>query len=133
MSRRPIAVLVLGTLFIVTGAAGLLGDWLPMLTRGRAHLDAELAAEGPAMLALIWTVRALAVVGGVGLLTARRWARPLLVAWMVFHVGVGGLHSTAMLLTHVVIFAALGWLLFRPAVTQWLDTRRVTPSDTLSR
>jgi hypothetical protein len=75
------------------------------------------------MLALIWAVRAVAVVGGVGLLTARRWARPLLVAWMVFHVGVGGLHSMAMLVTHVVIFAGLGWLLFRPAVTQWVGAR----------
>lgn len=123
MSRRPLAVLVLGALFIVTGAAGLLGDWLPMITEGRSHLDLELAAEGPAMLALIWFVRALAVVGGVGLLTARRWARPLLVAWMVFHIGVGGLHSTTMLLTHVVIFALLGWLLFRPAVTRWVRVR----------
>jgi hypothetical protein len=123
MSRRPLAALVLGALFIVTGAAGLLGDWVPILIHGRSHLDVELAAEGPAMLALIWAVRAVAVVGGVGLLTARRWARPLLVAWMVFHVGVGGLHSMAMLVTHVVIFAGLGWLLFRPAVTQWLGAR----------
>jgi hypothetical protein len=120
MIRRPLAVVILGLLFIITGAAGLLRDWLPILSDGRAHLDAELAAEGTAMLTLIWSVRALAVAGGVGLIGGRRWARPLLVVWMLFHIGVGGLHSAAMLLTHVVIFALLGWLLFRPSVSAWL-------------
>jgi hypothetical protein len=123
MSRPPLGAIVLGCLFIATGAAGLLRDWLPVLTDGRAHLDAEIAAEGAVMLALIWTVRALAVVGGAGLLAGRGWARPLLVAWMLFHIAISGLHSIAMLLTHVIIFAALGWLLFRPAVTKWLSGR----------
>jgi hypothetical protein len=110
--RRPIAITIIAWLFILVGAAGLLKDWLPLLTDASRQL-ASLKADGWADLGPAWTSRLLAIVGGVGLLGGRNWARWLLVAWMVFHIGLSVLHSVSELLTHVVIFVPIGYLLFR--------------------
>jgi hypothetical protein len=114
MNRRPVAVTIIAWLFIATGALGLAKDWLPLLGSNAARHAAELRAEGAAMLALIWAVRALAVVGGVGLLKGQDWSRWLLVAWMVFHAALSAGHSMEALLVHCAIFALIGYVLFRP-------------------
>jgi len=111
--RRPVAITIIAWLFILVGAAGLLKDWLPLLTDASRQL-AKLKADGWADLGSAWITRMLAIVGGVGLLGGRNWARWLLVAWMVFHIGLSVLHSVPELLTHLVIFAPIGYLLFRP-------------------
>lgn len=114
MNRRPVAVTVVAWLFITTGALGLVKDWLPLLGSSAAQHGAGLRAEGAAMLALIWSVRALAVVGGVGLLKGQTWSRWLLVAWMVFHAALSAGHSFGALLMHCAIFTLIGYVLFRP-------------------
>ncbi len=55
----------------------------------------------------------LGIIGGAGLLRGRNWARWLLVAWMLLHVGLSLFHSMAELATHIAIFTPLGYLLFR--------------------
>jgi hypothetical protein len=48
------------------------------------------------------------------MLYGQSWARWLLVAWLVFHVYVGALHSTVQLITHSLLFLIGVYLLFRP-------------------
>ena len=114
LNRRPAAVTVVAWLFIATGALGLVKDWLPLLGSNAAQHAAGLRAEGAAMLALIWSVRALAGVGGVGLLKRLNWSRWLLIAWMVFHAALSAGHSVGALLMHCAIFTLIGYVLFRP-------------------
>jgi hypothetical protein len=107
-------VIIIGWLFIVVGGLGLLKDWLPLLTPHAAQHTATLRAEGAGMLALIWTVRALAVVGGAFLIRGSSWARWLLAGWMAFHVVLSAGHSLAALGMHVAIFGGIAYVLFRP-------------------
>ena len=102
--RRPVTITAIGWLFIVVGAAGLVNDLWPLLTPDAAHQLAKLKADGLRDLGPAWTSRLLAIVGGVGLLRGHNWARWLLVAWMVFHIGLSLVHSLPELLMHTVIF-----------------------------
>jgi hypothetical protein len=116
---RPRGLTIVGWLFIAVGSIGLLVDWLPLLTtRAPQHLS-ELMVEGIAGLALIWSVRLLAVIGGAGLLRGAGWARPLLAAWMLFHIGVSLLHSAAQFVVHLIVFAAISCVLVRPSSSDY--------------
>jgi hypothetical protein len=112
--------------FILVGAGSILKDLLPLVGAGRSAALTGLLVEGAPMLTFIWLVRALAVVGGVGVLRGRPWARWLLAAWMIFHVGISLFHSAGETAAHVVIFSALTWALFRP-------TARPSSAGTASR
>ena len=115
MNRRPgVVIVIIGWLFIAVGGLGLLKDWLPLLTPHAAQHAAALRAEGAGMLALIWTVRALAVVGGAFLIRGSNRARWLLAGWMAFHVALSAGHSLAALGMHVAIFGGIAYVLFRP-------------------
>jgi hypothetical protein len=128
MNHRPrLVVIVIGWLFITVGALGLLRDWLPLLTPQAAQHAAALRAEGAAMLALIWTVRGLAIVGGAFLIRGAPWARWLLAGWMAFHVALSAGHSFQALALHVLIFAGIAYVLFRP---QPRATDRASAADT---
>jgi len=117
---RPRGLTIVGWLFIGVGSIGLLVDWLPLLTARAAQHLADLMVEGVAGLALIWSVRLLAVIGGAGVLRGAGWARPLLAVWMIFHIGVSLLHSVAQLVVHAVVFAAITYVLFRPSSSAYL-------------
>ena len=117
---RSRGLTIVGWLFIAVGSIGLLVDWVPLLTARAAQHLADLMVEGAAGLTLIWSVRLLAVIGGAGLLRGAGWARPLLAAWMLFHIGVSLLHSVAQLIVHVVVFAGVTYVLFRPSSSAYL-------------
>jgi hypothetical protein len=116
---RPLSVTLAAWAFIVVGAGGILKDVLPLGGAERAAALDALLVEGAPMLAFIWFVRALAVVGGIALLLRRGWARWLLVGWMLFHVGISLFHSLAEAAAHVVIFSVLGAALFRGPATAY--------------
>jgi hypothetical protein len=97
---------------VAVGAAGLLKDWWPLVTSGAAQL-AKLKADGLADIGPAWTSRLLAIVGGVWLLRGHNWARWLLAAWMVFHIGLSAFHSWVEVLMHTVIFLPILYFLFR--------------------
>lgn len=118
--RRPLSITLIGWLFIIVGAVGLLKDLGPFLISPMQQLT-KLKADGLGDIGPAWTSRALAIVGGVALLGGRNWARWLLVAWMLGHIGLSLFHSAAELLTHLVIFAPLLYLLFRRAVEPFFD------------
>lgn len=110
--QRPRAITLIGLLFIAVGVVGLLNDLWPLLTpRASEHL-ARLRSEGLADLGPAWTSRVAAIVGGIGLLRGRNWARWLLAAWMVFHIGLSLLHSMGRLAIHLVLFLPILYLLF---------------------
>ena len=117
---RPWSLTLAAWAFILVGAGGILKDVVPLVTGG-AEARAGVLAEGVPMLALIWTIRALAVVGGAGVLAGRAWARWLLVGWMALHVGISLVHSLGETAAHVAIFAILTWALFRAASGAWLS------------
>lgn len=110
---RPRIVTAIGWLFIVVGAAGLLRDLWPLATSHAAEQLAKLRADGWRDLGPAWSLRALAIVGGIALLRGRNWARWLLAAWMLVHVLISVAHSAAEVLMHLVIFVPLTILLFR--------------------
>jgi hypothetical protein len=118
--RRPRAVTLIAWLFVLVGAGGLLNDLWPLLTADAGRQLAKLRADGLADLGPAWTSRLLAIAGGVGLYRGHNWARWLLVAWMVFHIGLSLFHSLPELLTHVIVFAPLLYLLFRRSTGAYL-------------
>ena len=111
--RRPIPITAIAWLFVAVGTVGMLRDLWPLLTPGAAQQLAKLKADGLADLGPAWTSRLAAVIGGIGLLRGRNWARWLLVVWMVFHIGVSVLHSWGEVLMHSAIFPPILYFLFR--------------------
>ena len=127
MKTRPVSLTLAAWVFIVVGAGGILKDLLPLLGPDRPSAVAALNGEGPASLALIWSVRALAVVGGAFVLRGRNWARWLLAAWMVFHVVVSFFHSLGEMAAHLVIFALLSYALFRRQAAEYVAAQPGQP------
>jgi hypothetical protein len=118
-TKRPRAITAAACVFIVVGAGGSLKDVLPLLTAGPVSAQEMLLAEGPVGLALIWTVRLLAVIGGALVLHGSNRGRWLLVAWMAFHVGLSLFHSPLAAAAHIAIFSALTYVLFRREATNY--------------
>jgi hypothetical protein len=117
MKKRPIAVTVLGWLFIAIGAVALGMDVRFALAHG-AGIDE----------ALIFPVHALAVVAGAFMLRGDNWARWLAVLWMAFHVGVTVLNAWRGFAFHAIIFAGITYLLFRADARAWFHTEKAAGS-----
>ena len=98
---------------MVVGTAGLLADLWPLLTPAAGRQLAKLEADGVADFGPAWALRLAAIVGGVGLLRGRDWARWLLVVWMVLHVGISAFDSWQAVVMHTVIFVPITYFLFR--------------------
>jgi hypothetical protein len=113
MMQRPKPITVVAWLFIAVGAAGLLKDWWPLVTPHASEQIARLKADGLSDFGPAWASRLAAIVGGIWLLRGANWARWLLVAWMVFHIGLSAMHSREQLLLHTAIFLPIAWVLFR--------------------
>lgn len=115
MNTRPISIIVLGWVFVLFGAVAFLTSLLPLLAESSAGPTATLSVDwGIAELS-----RLLAMVGGVGLLYLRNWARWLLVAWMAYHVLIGLAHSATQAVVHGVLLVALALFLFRPHISRY--------------
>ena len=94
MKRPPLAVLIIGCLYILMGAVGFVYHFR------------DLATEP-----WIEAVRLLAIVAGVFLLRGHNWARWLTIAWMAFHVWVGWLNSWQQAAMHAVFLVVITGLL----------------------
>jgi hypothetical protein len=129
-TRRPRAIVAAAWVFIVVGAGGILHDVIPLLGSGAASAREALLVEGRVGLALIWTVRLLAVIGGALVLSRRNSGRWLLAAWMGFHVALSLFHSALLAAVHVAIFSALACVLFRPQASSYFapSRRRQAPA-----
>ena len=98
--KRPLAVTILGGLFIVAGLASL-----------AVHLSHRPLDH---WIVVIVLAPILAVAGGVFLLLGHGWARWLLIAWPAFHVVVSAFRSLPQLIAHLVLLAIVAYFLLRP-------------------
>ncbi len=103
MERRPIAITIVGCIFVATGVIG--SAWHATEMKG------AVSAQHDALWAIL--VSLVAVVCGIYLLRRSDWARWLALAWLVFHV-ILSLHSARELLVHSALLALFAYLLFRP-------------------
>lgn len=113
---RPLSIVVVSLLFILLGAISLVHAAMELISTDQRLTDLQQHW-------MIYLSAIAAVVGGVFLLKGRNWARWLLVAWMAFHIVVGALHGIVPLLTHVVIFSAIGFFLFRRPASAYLSAQ----------
>jgi hypothetical protein len=113
--KRPIAVTVLGSLFIGAGTVGLV-----------YHLR-ERPLEP--QIALVALMRVLAIVGGVFVLLGRSWARWLLLIWLVFHVVLSAFRSLSEVLAHAALLLLLGYFLFWPPASRYFQSSPSNADD----
>ena len=111
--RPPVAVLVIGVVFI---AFGLLDIWLGVapMTSSPPHLASDDL--------LVASIGIVAVVGAIYVLKGYTWARWLLTAWMALQV-VLSIHQPHALLGHVVIFGLILGGLFYPGASVYFRQR----------
>jgi uncharacterized protein YhhL (DUF1145 family) len=117
MKKRPLAVTIIGWIYIATGIAGIVYH--------ARQFNLQHPFESDAMVAL--SVRALAIVAGAFMLRGQDWARWLAVAWMGFHVILSIYHPLSQLVIHAVSLVLLAFFLFRPEARQYfLNTTGTT-------
>jgi hypothetical protein len=120
--RRPASITALGCLFVAAGVAGLIASTVSLMGGGASSAGEHTHAGE---LALVVTVRALAVVGGALILRGVSWARWLLVAWMAWHVVLSLGHTPGELAVHAVFLVLLLFVLFRRQASAYFATARV--------
>jgi hypothetical protein len=114
VSRRPIAITLIGWLFILVGCGSLVSHvWR---FTGDIARDGTRAASAQAIRDLAYAniSAVVALVAGVFLLRGRNWARWLCVIWLGFHVLLSYGHSVDRLIVHSLLFVGFTYLLFRP-------------------
>ena len=99
MVQRPLSVSIIGWLYILTGAAGMVYHFISPDFFGVDHL-------------LILGIRLLAIIGGIFVLRRTNWARWLIMAWIAYHVILSFWHSIPEVLMHGLIFLLTAYCLF---------------------
>jgi hypothetical protein len=105
--KRPLPVTILGCLFIVTGALGLVFHLLDN------PLDRWVV--------VISLVSMLSLLGGVFLLKGRSCARWLLLAWVAFHVVLRWFHSLSQFSVHLVLLAVVAYFLLWSSASKYFE------------
>ncbi|HEY7402191.1 MAG TPA: hypothetical protein VIB39_01615 [Candidatus Angelobacter sp.] len=115
MKKRPIAVLILSCVLIVSGALGL------------AYHLSEFSAK-PFHYEMVWIslFRLLAIVSGTFMLLSKNWARWLALAWITFHLGISFYHSLQQVAIHALVLAMFAYFLFRPEARAYFGHREAT-------
>jgi hypothetical protein len=109
MNKRPFSVIVIGCLYVATGAIGLISHLIKFKPQHPFQYD----------IVLISLVSLIALVSGVYMLRGSNWARWLALAWIAFHVVLSAFHSPFELVVHSLLFIAFAYFLFRPPATQY--------------
>lgn len=102
--RPPIAVLIIGCLYILMGAVGFI-----------YHFK-EIATEP-----WIEVVRLIAILAGAFLLLGHNWARWLTIAWMAFHVWVGWLNGWQQAAIHAAFLVGIALFLLLPPASRYFQ------------
>jgi hypothetical protein len=118
MTRRPHSVTAISWLFMAAGVVGLV------------YHASEFKADRPFQNDALWVclVRLLAIVCGVFMLRGHNWARWGLLAWIAYHVVLGGFHSLSQLAVHGLLFAVVAWFLLRPQASTYFRGARAQPT-----
>ena len=109
--KRPIPVTVLSVLLILVGIIALIGGLL-QIPQGNA-LEITLASS----------IRLIAIVAGVFMLTGRGWARWLCVAWFAYHIILSVAHTRFELIAHCVFGIAVCVILFSPGANAYFRSQ----------
>jgi hypothetical protein len=114
--RRPLSILLIGWLFILTGAIGFVYH-LREFDLDNPFVDSD----------RLWilTVRLLAIIGGILLIRAYNVGRWLLLLWLAYHVVISYFHDWTSTLIHAALLVALGYFLFRKEARDFFADRRV--------
>lgn len=109
MQPRPLPVIVIACVYILTGLVGF------------GYHATEFWSQRPIPSDLVWieSVRLLAAVAGVFLLRGQSWARWLAIAWIAFHVALGAMHSLPQFAIHALFCAAIAYFLLRPEANRY--------------
>lgn len=104
MNRRPLAVTVVGLLYILVGVAS-----------AAFHLMG-FNVQHPFQYDIVWAegINLVAILCGVYLLRGHNWARWLAIAWIAFHVILSALRILPGLAVHALFFIILVYLLIHP-------------------
>jgi len=113
MKKRPLAVVVVAVLLMLTGAISLAGDLMNFKSVSADHYE------------IVWmvAVHLLAIVAGAFVLRGMNWARWLAIAWMAFHVAISIGHPAQQLIVHGLLLLLFVWLLFRADSRAYFRTR----------
>ena len=109
--KRPLAVTIIGWLFIAAGTVGF-----------AYHLP-ELIILDPFSNDAAWVLlmRLLAVVGGILTLRGINSGRWLLVAWMAYHVVLSYFHTLSELVMHAILLALVAYGLYYPRAAAFFN------------
>src|SRR5580658_10557018 len=99
--KRPVAVTVVGVLFILVGVVSTVMHMLEF----RAHPPTWAMAVG------ICAVGVMGVVAGLYLLQGENWARWLALLWMEFHVAISVFEPIGVLVFHAALFVFFAYIL----------------------
>jgi hypothetical protein len=113
MEKRPLPIIIVSILFILTGCLGF-----------AYHLK-DLFEPGDNPYESIWVLflRILAVACGLLLLFRISWARWLAIAWLLYHVFIGALNSTSQMIAHIVFLMIVSVLLFLPVSSAYFQNK----------
>lgn len=109
MRERPLAVTIVGCVYIVIGAVGFIYHFTEFRARS-AFRSEDLWIE---------LVRLLAIVSGAFMLRGHNWARWLAIAWIASHIILSAFHSFSQFAIHCLFCAVIAWLLLRPDAAQY--------------
>jgi hypothetical protein len=114
MNQRPLAVTIIGCVYIVTGAIGF------------AYHFTEFNAQHPFQQDLVWIelLRLVPIVCGVYMLRGHNWARWLALAWIAYHVVLSAFHTLPELAIHILFCAILAYFLLRPTASRYFRATR---------
>jgi hypothetical protein len=117
MKKRPLAITVIGWLFIAAGSVGLVYHAAELKAPHRVELE----------LALVCFVRILAIASGVFMLRGFNWARWLLIVWIAYHVVLSAFHSPMEVAVHGLLFCVVAYFLFRQSASAYFRRGSAEP------
>jgi hypothetical protein len=114
MNKRPLSVTIIGGIFVIAGAVGLV------------YHSREFLTYQPFPLNVLWVelVRVVAIIAGVYMLRGSSWARWVALLWLLYHVLLSGFHSWIGMVMHGVLLAVIAYCLFRRPVREYFQRTR---------
>jgi hypothetical protein len=113
MENRPIPVLIVAILFILTGCIGFIYHFTEVFEPIDNFYE----------LILVLILRIVAVVCGFLLFKGIIWARWIAIAWLLYHVFLSAFHSASELIMHIVLLILVAVLLYLPLSTEYFKVK----------
>ena len=114
--KRPRSITFISWLFIIVGSIGLVNALLKFFS------STEII--NPFEIPIVGLVALLAIVSGIFMLRGFKWARWLLVFWLIFHVAISFYHSILEVIIHSLLFILIAYFLFRKETTEYFNLRK---------